>query len=109
MRGGHRAYVTEGRPFLAASLSCCHGSGVDRHILRGPPPSSSSLDSTSCPLSELVGGKPAGWSAQISKSSVATPCAGPYTGLGHTQTTLSCAFFSDDADDNDGDEYEKLR
>lgn len=72
----------------------------------GPPSSSSfSLDSTSCPLSEHVGGKPAGWSAQISKRLVATPCTLPNMGPGQAQTTLSCAFFSNDADDeDDGDE-----
>lgn len=70
----------------------------------GPPSSSFSLDSTSCPPSEHVGGKPAGWSAQISKRSVATPCTLPKMGPGQAQTTLSCAFFSNDADDDGGDE-----
>lgn len=52
-----------------------------------------------------MGGKPAGWSAQISKRLVATPCTLPNMGPGQAQTTLSCAFFSNDADDeDDGDE-----
>ena len=54
-----------------------------------------------------MGGKPAGWSAQTSKKSSATPCAGPNTGPGHTQTTLSRAFFSDDEADRDSDEEEE--
>lgn len=50
-----------------------------------------------------MGGKPAGWFAQTPKSSVATPWAGPNGGLGHTQTTLSPAFFSDNEADDDSD------
>lgn len=54
-------------------------------------------------LQGACGWKPAGWFAQTPKSSVATPWAGPNVGLGHTQTTLSPAFFSDNDADDDSD------
>lgn len=54
-----------------------------------------------------MGGKPAGWSAQTSKRSPATPCAGPNTGPGHTQATLSRALFSNDEADRDSDGEEE--
>lgn len=29
--------ISLGHPFFSASLGCCHGSGVDRHVLLGAP------------------------------------------------------------------------
>lgn len=58
-------------------------------LARCPPPT---------PLPELQGAcgwKPAGGSAQTPGSPTATACAGPNTGPGHTQPTLSPAFFAD--------------